>query len=195
MPGGRSGLAAQELELQPNRAGRHDPVGHARRDGLGGAGVEMQQGFRVDVRFELEVDLAFEDVQAAPPPTRGAVGAPEAVGKGILVPGPSVPYDGEAVREFGALAERTVDGRSDTARPSFGIEHPGSRMERGKVTDMLVVEARELRYPAIMAVGVEARDGPDHQSAPSGSAGSGRVTDIAPSARSSTHSKAQPPVG
>lgn len=126
-----------------------------------------------DLGFELEVDLTFDDVQSPPPPARGSVGALETVGKRVLVPGAGLPDETEAVREFGTVAERTVDGGPHAAGPSVGVEHPWSRLERGSVTDVLVVEARQLRHPVTVAVGVETDNRADHRPVPPSGEGLG----------------------
>jgi hypothetical protein len=86
----------------------------------------------------------------------------EALGQGALVPFRTRASQPEIGRELGAIAERAGEWHADPPCPTLLIQHPGSILERGMVTDMLVVTAGELSDPVMALVLVVARDRPVH---------------------------------
>ena len=114
-------------------------------------------------RFELEVDRTVLYQEPTPPAFRGAVGAEQVAGHGILVPRAGSAEDRQALGELGSVAEGTLDVRTDVRDAPGGIEHPRSLLERRAVANVLAVVAGQLRHPVSVAVGVEADDGADHR--------------------------------
>lgn len=157
-----SGLSSPKLELEAERSGEDETVWDVGGDGLVRSCSQVGNRIVQAVRFELEVDRAVVDPEPTPPPLWGAVGAQQAGGQGVLVPGSGLSEDGQILGKLGAIAERAFDGRTDVSGATVCVEHPCSILERRLVADVLAVVAGKVRYPISVAVDGEVDDGSDH---------------------------------
>ncbi len=66
-------------------------------------------------------------------------------------------HDREPVGQLGSVAQRAVQGGTDASGPPGVVEDPRCCAERGIVTDVLAVQARELRHPVASVVAVDRR--------------------------------------
>jgi hypothetical protein len=68
----------------------------------------------------------------------------------------------QSVGQFGALAQRAVDGHADPLGASVGFDDPSSELEWRAVTDVLVVAAGKFGCPIALDILVVARNGSLH---------------------------------
>lgn len=150
----------EKLDRERDRAERSDVVLDVRRDGLGRARAQYKVQPWLRRRDEQQLSTMHHDPS---PSTAGeATGTPQARRDRAIVQLLAGPKQPEAVGQFGTVAQRTVERGPDPRGPTRLVDHPRPPLERGPVTDMLVVAARELRDPLVHLVAVVTDDRAPH---------------------------------
>lgn len=146
----------QEFDAEADRPERAHLVYHLGRDRLGRTGSELDLEGRLARHREAQPPLVHHD----PPPTASAeaMRTAEASRHGLCVPTGAGADKTQTVGRFGPIAKRAGEQGPEPGRASRVVGHPGSKLERGTVTDMLAVATGELRHPVPHVVLVVAGD-------------------------------------
>jgi hypothetical protein len=107
-------------------------------------------------------DLAFVDCQEAPGARADAMSPEESGRKAVLVEWTEPAYRGESLGKLGALAQRTIDRRTEMlCPPGFG-QHPRTWPQGRLVADVLIVQTGQFGDPIPLVVSVKTDNGPPH---------------------------------
>jgi hypothetical protein len=124
--------------------------------------ARVDYGVDDGLRASHKAQLAVQDDDPTPRPPAEVVRDAQSGGHRVLVPLWSCPDQLEPVGEFSSVAERTTEQCPVSRLPSFGVEHPWSKLEGWTVTHVLAMTAGEFSNPLAVVIAVEANDGSIH---------------------------------
>ncbi len=135
----------EELDAEVHGTQRLDMVLDTGWDGLRRTCSQFEFDRRTGAGDEAQPAVVDDD--PSPISCGNPMGPFQAGRHGALVPDRCGPYPPERVGHLGPLAQRTFEGCAEPGRPAFGIEDPGSQLERRAVAEMLIVPAFQLGDP------------------------------------------------
>ena len=91
------------------------------------------------IRRHTKANAAFEYTKPSPSARWDSMGLLQPLRQGVFVPRTSGSQMGQSVRQFGPIAQRAIDLRTEVSIASSLIEHPWTVLERRLVPNMLVV--------------------------------------------------------
>jgi hypothetical protein len=127
-------------------------VRNLRRNGLGRTGVKHDIECGVALHHEAQLSEPHDD--PSPATCGNTVSPAQACRHGVLVPLGAGSNRGETFGQFGPVAQRTFERRTESQCPGLGIEYPPSEQKGRAVANVLAMTARELGYPVTFRITV-----------------------------------------
>ena len=153
-------IYGQKVQGEPDTADRPYLVVHLGWDRLLLSSDEFVVQWRLTCHRKLKAPLV--DVDSAPGAVAEAVRSTETGRKAALIPLWTCSHNAQVGGELGSIAKWTLEGSAESSRASRCALHPWPLLERGSMSYVLVMPARELGDPVALVVLVVAGDRPLH---------------------------------
>jgi hypothetical protein len=153
-------IYGQKVQGEPDTANRPYLVVHLGWDRLLLSSDEFALQGRLTCHRKLKAPLV--DVDSAPGAVAEAVRSTETSRKAVLIPLWTCSHKAQVGGELGPIAKWTIERTAESSRASRCALHPWPLLERGSMSYVLVMLARELGDPVALVVLVVAGDRPLH---------------------------------
>jgi hypothetical protein len=153
-------INGQKVQGEPDTANRPYLVVHLGWDNLLRSSEEFELQGRLTGHRKLKVTVM--DVDSPPGAVAEAVRSTQTSRKAVLIPLRTCTHDSQVGGELGSVAEWALEGLTESTGASCWALHPGPFLERGAMSYVLVMAARELGDPVAVVVLVVASDRPLH---------------------------------
>ena len=153
-------IYGQKVQGEPDTANRPYLVVHLGWDRLLLSSDEFVLHRRLTCHRKLKAPLV--DVDSAPGAAAEAVRSTETSRKAVLIPFWTCSRNAQVGGELGSVAKWTLEGPAESSRASPCALHPWPLLERGTMSYVLVMPAREFGDPVALVVFVVAGDRPLH---------------------------------
>ena len=153
-------IYGQKVQGEPDTANRPYLVVHLGWDRLLVSSDEFVLQGRLTCHRKLKATLVETD--SAPGAGAEAVRSTETGGKAQLIPLWTCSHNAQVGGELGSVAKWTLERLAESSRASRCALHPWPMLERGTMSYVLVMPARELGDPVALVVLVVAGDRPLH---------------------------------
>jgi hypothetical protein len=149
-------IYGQKVQGEPDTANRPHLVVHLGWDRLLLSSDEFALQGRLTCHRKLKAPPV--DVDSAPGVVAEAVRSTETSRKAVLIPLWTCSHNAQIGGELGSIAKWTLEGTAESSGASHCALHPWSLLERGAMSYVLVMPARELGDPVVLVVLVVAGD-------------------------------------